>query len=109
MNDKLKKAILGLHISAILYLFLILSVYFFPKLLFKEGDNFRYFMIIILTITMILIELVIYGLKNNKKVAYWGAWVFCFLYIPSIFILFGIWLFKALMDTEIRNQFNIKK
>lgn len=107
----LNKTIISLHISAVLYaIFAVLFGVIF-SLVAREDPVYFIFAILISGISVgmvVLIEIVISSLKKEKKWAYNTALAICLVYIPSAYILLGVFGLLGLIDNEVKKIY-IKK
>jgi len=105
MNPKLKKTIVVLHISAVIYFLLAISlITVLAPYLPGRYSSIAGFVII----WGIFIEVVIKGLKDNKYWAWIAGIIISGLQIPSILIILGIIGLIGLVDKETRDAFNKK-
>lgn len=100
MNPKLKKTIIVLRISSIIYF--LLGILFITFLSIGSG---------IMTVVLIgmgtFIEIVIRNLKRNKYWAWIAGIVVCSLYLTSmLFIVLGIIGLMGLLNKEVRKEFS---
>jgi len=110
MNPKLKKTIIVLHISAIIYFLL---GFFFLSFFLEFTRKPLFFLVSIPFIMLVLffigigvfIEIIIKGLKDNKFWSWVASLIICGLYIPSLFIILGIIGLSGLLNKETRKNF----
>jgi len=101
INPKLKKTIVVLHISAVIYILLGILLLTILADYFAGG-----FLLVFVSFGMaIFVEIVIKGLKQEKFWAWVTSVVICSIYIPSGFIIFGIIGLVGLLNKDVRKDF----
>ena len=99
---EVKKAIIVLHISAILYFVIGLFMVF----ILDDLTITAKFVVLLLVGGMgIFVEIIINGLKRKKFWAWVAGTIVCSLYIPSAFIVFGIIGLVGLLNKKVRCEF----
>ncbi|MBU1167209.1 hypothetical protein KKC60_02265 [Patescibacteria group bacterium] len=116
MMPELKKTIIALRISSVIYF--IIGVVFTPLvvlIMLSEETP------LILAITMglvtlissvgigVFIEVVISNLKKEKHWAWLAGVIICGIYLPSGFLVLGAVGLWGLLDDKVRSQFDNKK
>lgn len=108
MKTRLSWTILCLHISAVLYL---VMAFFFPILLSliqPDEARGRIIGLVLLVVALLMaigIEVIAAGLKRHRFWAWVAAVIVCGLYIPSFFIILGVFGLWGLLDRGTRALF----
>jgi hypothetical protein len=107
--NKLKWITIPMHLSAVAYLFvmvLFISLFSYGMHDAHLDEDFLFIFNLIIVLVclslIVLIEIIIVYLKKGKKWAWIAAICFCFLYIPSIYLPFGIFMIIGLIDRDVR-------
>ena len=107
MNPKLKKTIIVLHISAILYF--LAGIGSFALLIYLSKEVLVSYILSVVTafsiIIGIFVEIVVSELKEGKLWAWVAAVILCMTYLLSIFIILGIIGLVGLLHEDVRNDF----
>lgn len=108
MNNRINKALVRLHISALLYVLLGLGFYFLFSLL-AEGDREAMAAGVVIAIVCCALAVVVEIIAWEIRRRYYWAWIagvgtFA-LYVPSIFMPLGILGVWWLMDDRSRAEF----
>ncbi|MFA5324407.1 MAG: hypothetical protein WC373_17150 [Smithella sp.] len=109
MNSKVSLAILGIRISAIIYLVILgifASIFFLTGPAPKGAELIIIIVLTVFTLTFVIfLEILISQLRKRKYWAWIAGLIVGGLYIPSLFLPFGIMIFIGLLSKESQKEF----